>query len=120
MQHQQAGRATNEPLDSLSNGPGAAAILAAGLGSLALGVFALAGDASPPIRLALNVWNPTGPLSGVTTGAVIVWLVAWFALARAWGRRSVNLARVNTAAFIMLIAGLLLTFPPFMDLLQGK
>jgi hypothetical protein len=106
--------------NTLPNGPGAAAILAAGIGSLALGVFAFAGDASPPILHAFNFWLPTGPLSGVTTGAVIVWLVAWFALARRWSSRNVNLARVNTAAFIMLIAGLLLTFPPFMDLLQGK
>jgi hypothetical protein len=106
--------------NTLPNGPGAAAILAAGIGSLALGVFAFAGDASPPILRAFNFWLPTGPLSGVTTSAVIVWLVAWFALARNWGRRNVNLARVNMAAFIMLIAGLLLTFPPFMDLLQGK
>ena len=106
--------------DTLPNGPGAAAILAAGLGSLALGVFAFAGDASPPVLHAFNVWNPTGPLSGVTTGAVLVWLVAWFALARAWGRRTVSLARVNTAAILMLVGGLLLTFPPFMDLLQGK
>jgi hypothetical protein len=120
MQPQQTSRTTNHPPQLLPNGPGGAAILAAGLGSLALGVFAFAGDASPPILRAFNVWNPTGPLSGVTAGAVIVWLVAWFALARAWERRSVNLARVNIAAFIMLIAGLLLTFPPFMDLLQGK
>jgi hypothetical protein len=28
--------------------------------------------------------------------------------------------RVNVAAFTMLIASILLTFPPFMDLLQGK
>ena len=49
----------------MPNGPGAAAVLAAGIGSLALGVFAFAGDASPPIGRAFNIWNPTGPLSGV-------------------------------------------------------
>ena len=107
-------------LDTLPNGPGAAAILAAGIGSFALGVFAFAGDASPPILHAFNFWNPTGPLSGVTSSAVIVWLVAWFGLARRWKASSINLARVNFAALIMLLAGLLLTFPPFMDLLQGK
>jgi len=36
--------------EGVANGPGAAAVLAAGIGSLALGVFAFAGDASPPIR----------------------------------------------------------------------
>ena len=104
---------------ALENGPGAAAILAAGLGSCALGVFAFAGDAEPAIRQALNVWQPTGPLSGVTLAAIAVWLLAWLWLGRRWRRRSVNLVRVNTAAFLMLLAGLLLTFPPFMDLLQG-
>lgn len=120
MPLQQADGDANAQTDAAPNGPGAAAILAAGIGSLALGIFAFAGDASPPIRRAFNFWNPTGPLSGVTTSTVIVWLVAWFALARNWSTRHVNLARVNTTAFIMLIVGLLLTFPPFMDLLQGK
>ncbi len=102
------------------NGPGAAAILAAGIGSFALGVFAFAGDAVPPILHAFNFWKPTGPLSGVTSTAVIVWLVAWFWLSRRWRTLNVNLTGVNVAAFVMLAAGLLLTFPPFMDLLQGK
>jgi len=106
--------------EALPNGPGAAAILAAGIGSLALGVFAFAGDASPPILRAFNIWNPTGPLSGVTTAAVIVWLVSWFFLARSWGTRNVRLGPVVWAAFVGLAGGLLLTFPPFMDLLQGK
>jgi hypothetical protein len=105
---------------ALPNGPGAAAILAAGIGSLALGVFALAGDAFPAIKDAFNIWNPTGPLAGVTTGAIIVWLVAWYFLARRWGTRNVRLGPIVWAAFAGLAGGLLLTFPPFMDLLQGK
>ena len=104
----------------LPNGPGAAAILAAGVGSLALGVFAFAGDASPTVKHAFDFWSPTGPLSGVTLTAIVAWLAAWFCLSRLWGPRNVNLARVNAASFLMLIAGLLLTFPPFMDLLRGK
>jgi hypothetical protein len=107
-------------LGSLPNGPGAAAILAAGIGSFALGVFAFAGDASPRVLQAFNFWNPSGPLSGVTLCAVVVWLLAWYGISRIWASRNVNLVWVNAAAFLMLIAGLLLTFPPFMDLLQGK
>ena len=106
--------------DALPNGPGAAAILAAGIGSLALGVFAFAGDAFPAIGKAFNFWNPTGALSGVTTLAVVVWLLAWYRLSRIWASRSVDLRPVNRNAFAMLVAGLLLTFPLFMDLLQGK
>jgi hypothetical protein len=112
--------ATSAHSDALPNGPGAAAILAAGIGSLALGVFAFAGDAVPAILRAFNFWNPTGPLSGVTLCAVLVWLVAWFYLSRRWQAVNVNLTRINTVSFVMLIAGLLLTFPPFMDMLQGK
>jgi hypothetical protein len=48
----------------LPNGSGAAAILAAAIGSLALGVFSFAGDAWPAARRALIIWNPSGPLSG--------------------------------------------------------
>ena len=104
----------------LPNGPGAAAILAAGIGSGALGVFAFASDAFSVVRQAFVVWPPSGDLSGVTLAAIVVWLVAWFGLSRVWASRDVSLARVNTAAFAMLIVGLLLTCPPFMDLLQGK
>jgi hypothetical protein len=104
----------------LSNGSGAAAVLAAALGCFALGVLALAGDASPHIAQSLNFWRPTGPLSGVTDVAIIVWLGMWFLLSHLWARRSVNLRLVSVASFSLFVAGLLLTFPPFMDLLQGK
>jgi hypothetical protein len=104
----------------LRNGPGAAAILAAGIGSLALGVFAFAVDAFPDVKQAFDLWGPTGPLSGVTLGTTAVWLAAWLWLFRLWAPRDVNLMRVNMISFLMLIAGLLLTFPPFMDLLRGK
>lgn len=105
---------------SMPNGPGAAAILAAGIGSATLGVLALAGDASPAIKSLLNLYNPAGALSGVTTVTIVVWLVAWLVLYRLWREKAVALARVNLAAFAMLAMGFLLTFPPFMDLLQGK
>lgn len=104
----------------LPNGPGAAAILAAGIGSGMLGVFALASDASSALRHAFTVWPPSGDLSGVTLVAIVIWLAAWFGLSRLWAGRDVSLMRVNVAAFAMLIVGLLLTFPPFMDFLQGK
>jgi hypothetical protein len=104
----------------LPNGPGAAAILAAGVGSLAIGVFAFAADVSPYLKNAFSFWSPSGPLSGVSFSAVFVWLIVWLLLARRWAAREVDLMRANVAAFVMLIAGLLLTFPPFMDLLQGK
>ncbi|HET6184890.1 MAG TPA: hypothetical protein VFA03_15025 [Acetobacteraceae bacterium] len=104
----------------MHNGPAAAAILAAGIGSLALGIFAFAGDAIPSLSQAFVFWRPTGPLSGVTCTAILVWLAVWLVLGSRWKQRDVRLARVNLASFLMLSAGLLLTFPPFMDFLQGR
>ena len=106
--------------DALPSGPAAAAILAAGIGCATIGILAFAGDASGAIGRLLNIYNPTGTLSGVTTIAIIVWLVAWFALHRLWRTRTVAMGGVNIAAFVLLAVGFLLTFPPFMDLLQGK
>jgi len=105
---------------NMPNGPGAAAILAAGIGSATLGILAVAADASPAINSMLNLYNPAGALSGVTTVTIVAWLVAWLVLFRLWREKAVALARVNLAAFAMLAIGFLLTFPPFMDLLQGK
>jgi hypothetical protein len=108
------------PGEMLPNGPGAAAILSAGIGSAALGVFALAGDAFPAINRLFTFYGPSGALSGVSTVAVIAWLVAWFVLARRWATATVAMAQVNVVAFLLLAVGVLLTFPPVMDLLQGK
>jgi hypothetical protein len=104
----------------IPNGSGAAAILAAGIGCGAMGILALAGDASDAIGRALNFYNPTGTLSGVSTLAIVAWLVSWFALDRVWHARTVDIVKVSVAAFVLLAVGLLLTFPPFMDLVQGK
>jgi hypothetical protein len=105
---------------ALPNGLGAAAILAAAIGCATLGVLAFAGDASAVIGKMLNFYNPTGSLSGVTTIAIVVWLAVWFLLARAWERQDVNLRTISIVSFVLLAVGFLLTFPPFMDLLQGK
>jgi len=110
----------NDGDTSQSNGAGAAALLAAGAGCLALGVFALAGDALPWANKLFSIWKPSGALSGVSLAATIVWLGAWFVAARRWSGREVRLAPIVCLAFALLVGGLFLTFPPFMDLLQGK
>jgi len=105
---------------STPNGPGAAAILAAGVGALALGIFALVGDVSPAAKQAFTIWSPSGPLSGVTSAAVAIWVGAWVILSVLWRQRAVNLALVNLISFVLLAGALALSFPPFLDLLQGK
>jgi hypothetical protein len=105
--------------DDIPNGPGAAAILAAGIGCAAIGILAFAGDASDTVGRLLNFYDPTGTLSGVTIVAILIWLVSWFALNRQWRQRPVPMVKVNVSAFALLAVGFLLTFPPFVDLLRG-
>lgn len=121
---QKPGVGQSQPVETIPgampNGPGAAAILAAGIGCATIGILALAGDASKAINGLLNFYNPTGALSGVTTVAIVVWLVAWFILSRRWATKTVAMSRINVGAFALLLVGVLLTFPPFMDFLQGR
>ena len=111
---------SDDGLDLTPNGSSAAAILAAGIGSLTLGLLSFIGDGWPSARSAFIIWKPSGPLSGVSTGTVVVWLVAWLLLSILLSGRNVRLARVNLVSFVMLGIGMLLTFPPFVDLLLGK
>ncbi|MGP8258441.1 MAG: hypothetical protein ACLQM6_00630 [Acidobacteriaceae bacterium] len=111
---------SNLASQNFANGPVAAAVLSCGLGCFALGVLAVAGDGSKIIAAALNFYNPTGPLSGVTTVAIALWLVCWGVLAARWRNKSLAFGKVSGLAFLFLALGLLLTFPPFGDLLLGR
>lgn len=110
----QHGASTNAA--ALPNGPGAAALLAAGAGAFALSVLAIAADRVVAVGKFMVFYKPTGPLSGVTTCAIAVWLVAWAILDLRWKRRDVALGRVAAAALALLLLGLLLTFPPIANL----
>jgi hypothetical protein len=96
----------------LTNGSRAAAILSAAIGCFALAVLAILGDKSALIRSSLVFYKPTGPLSGVTTVATLVWLVAWAILAWRWRKKTVPAEQINAIAFALLVLSLTLTFPP--------
>lgn len=101
---------------ALTNGSGAAAILSAAIGCFVLAALAIAGDHSALIKSSLGFYKPTGPLSGVTTVAILVWLVVWAILARGWRKKTVSAGRINAIAFALVILSLTLTFPPVGDL----
>lgn len=105
------------PITEVPNGPGAAAVLAAGIGSFALGLLAVLADKFAAVKSLMIFSRPTGPLSGVTTSAIAVWLIAWVILHVRWHRTTVHLERACMVALVLLALGLLLTFPPFGDLL---
>lgn len=102
--------------DQLTNGSGAAAVLAAGIGAFVLGLLSIVADKIASLKSLFVFYQPTGPLSGVTTMAVVAWLLAWAILEMRWRKQNVNLTRINTAAFLLLGLSLLLTFPPIAEL----
>lgn len=102
------------------NGPVAAAILSCGFGCFILGVLAVAADGSKSLASALNFYNASGPLSGVTTVAIAVWLILWAVLAARWKSKTLAFGKITAASFTLLALGLLLAFPPFGDLFLGR
>ncbi|HEY1578547.1 MAG TPA: hypothetical protein VGF82_15885 [Terracidiphilus sp.] len=101
----------------MPNGPGAAAVLAAGIGCFSMGVVSLAADKVRPFAKLLIFYRPTGPLSGVSTLSILIWLGVWVVLRYFWSERNVELRRVVTVSVVLLAVGILLTFPPLADLL---
>jgi hypothetical protein len=109
--------ASESAAPSIPNGSGAAAMLAAAIGSLVLATIAFAADKSVPLKNALNFYKPTGPLSGVTTVAIVFWLMAWGFLEWRWAKRALDMRRINRVSLVLLVVSILLTFPPIVDLL---
>ena len=68
------------------------------------------------IKNGLIFYKPTGPLSGVTTTAILIWLVAWGILDWRWRNRTVGVRRISVIALALLGLSLMLTFPPVVDL----
>jgi hypothetical protein len=98
------------------NGGAAAAILAAAIGVLAIGILTTLSEASEPIHDFLNWYNPTGPLSGKTGLGSIIWLISWGIGYVALSKKEVNLPRMVKVAAILMVIGLLLLFPPIFTL----
>jgi hypothetical protein len=97
------------------DGPGAAAILAAGIGLFGLGLFTVLAEASEGIKEffeGFEMDRGVGPLAGKTTLAVVAWLVAWVVLALAWRGKDVSLRIWFWVGLLLGVLGALGTFPP--------
>lgn len=102
-----------------TNGPAAAAILAAGIGVFVLGLFTVLAAANEGIKNAITFYNPSGPLSGKTTLGVLAWLISWPVLHFMWGRSTVNLNRIMIVALALVALGVLFTFPPVYEAFEA-
>jgi len=100
----------------LKNGRAAAALLAGGIGSLMVGLLTTLSEAVEFVGPALNWVKPVGPLSGKTTLAVIIWLIVWVVLNKQWKDRDVEFDKFALISLILLLFGILGTFPPFFEI----
>jgi fumarate reductase subunit D len=100
------------------NGEAAAALVAAGIGCMVLGILVVLATVSTTMETLLTFYAPVGSLSGKTIIALGVWLVAWFALHRAWKDKHLDQRKTFTAALIMVGLGVLGTFPPFFEVIH--
>jgi hypothetical protein len=100
-------------------GPIAAAILAGGVGALAMGVVTTLSEASAGFSNALKWNNAVGPLSGKTIVTVLVWLAAWVVLHLVYRRKSYETRRALTISLILITLGVLGTFPTFFQAFGG-
>ncbi len=119
MTTQETPRAESLPEPSTPDrpeGPISAAIIAAGVGAIALGVLTTLAEASTSISKWLAWSTDVGPLSGKTILAVIVWIVAWAGLHTAMRGTRYETKRALTIALVLIALGVLGTFPPFFQL----
>ena len=99
----------------VANGAALASFLAAGIGAFAMGFFVILNEAK--IFAAPTLYAPAGGVSGRTTFAVVVWLVAWAQLHRRWKGRRLETRRTFAVTLVLAGLGLLGTFPPVWRLL---
>lgn len=106
---------TQRPIGSeekVPDGPLAAALLAAGLGILALGIVTSAAEAALGFKDWLTWDDTVGPLSGKTSIALIAWAASWPLFHFALFRRDGVLQVAVAVSFIMFILGMIGIFPP--------
>ncbi|HSF29490.1 MAG TPA: YHS domain-containing protein [Candidatus Tectomicrobia bacterium] len=108
-----------QPAFTATNGAAAAAVLTVGIGSFVLGLLTTLAAASGSVATVLAFYGPVGPLSGKSTVAVVVWLVAWAVFHKRWKNTQVNFSGVFVATLILIALGVLGTFPPFFEWFGG-
>lgn len=92
------------------NGAGMAALLAAGIGSFAMGAILILGELG--LVSVPAIYAPAGGVTGRTTLAVVIWLIAWAVLHARWKDRQVDGRRMGILALVLAALGILGTFPP--------
>ena len=101
--------------DEPRSGPAAAAVLAAGIGSLVLGILTTWAEASEGFAEDLQFNDRVGPLSGKTIIAAIAFFGAWGILSLVWRRSDPPLRRIVIISVVLIVLGAIGTFPTFFE-----
>lgn len=92
------------------NGAALAAFVAAGIGAFAMGFISLL-DAAGVLPLP-TLYAPAGGVTGRTTLAVVIWLIAWAVLHSRWKERDMDTGRAHALTIVLTLLGILFAFPP--------
>jgi hypothetical protein len=101
---------SQSPALGATNGAGMAAVLGAGIGSSAMAAFVLLNEAG--LFAAPALYGAAGGVTGRTTFATIVWLLAWGALHARWRSREVASGPVFTWTVVLVALAIIATLPP--------
>jgi hypothetical protein len=103
-------------LPDVPDGPGAAAMLSAGIGVFVLGLLTVLSEASTGIHDLMEDFQGSvgvGPLAGKTTLAVVAYFASWALLWALWRKRDIDIRLMFWIGLGLGVAGALGTFPPF-------
>ena len=109
-----------EHFDDKPEGPISAAIIAGGIGALALGILTTLAEANETVKGWLELSSRVGSLSGKTIFAVVIWLVAWAILHATMRRTQYETRRAFAIAVVLVILGVIGTFPTFFQLFAAE
>jgi hypothetical protein len=107
---------TTDSAPDKPEGPISAAILAAGVYALALGILTTLAEASTRVKDWLALDDGVGPLSGKTVYAVAIWIVAWIVLHVVYRDKEIESRKALSTALILIALGVVGTFPIFFQL----
>jgi multisubunit Na+/H+ antiporter MnhG subunit len=99
--------ATNK---EVANGAAMAAFLAVGIGSFALGFIVILNAVG--LFAVPALYGPAGGVTGRTTLAVVIWLIAWVVLHSRWKDQQIEPRRIHVLSLTLIGLGILLTTPP--------
>jgi len=97
------------------DGPGAAVMLATGLGIFVMGLFTILSEVSEPIHDLLGNMDfgaGVGPLAGKSIFGVIGFFASWVVLHSMWKNKDVDIKRMFWIGLALGVVGAVFMLPP--------